>query len=169
MCSKLSNGSILIMGTKHLLTLICLFGYGFAQSSSVEISNSLQAEVTVQFNFNGEVGHGTILLTSISSPTPGFLLSPSPTSSNLSVASLTATCTPSNTPPVFRAIFALTANSTVGSYQTATGSSRAMIGNISRNTASPSAGLVRSGIKCDVTWPHLFFWAAVVELMPVFL
>jgi hypothetical protein len=47
-----------------ILLIIFLFGSSFAQSDTSESSNSLQAEATVEIQYDGEVGSGIILMTS---------------------------------------------------------------------------------------------------------
>ena len=47
-----------------ILVIIFLFGSGFAQSDTAKSSNSLQAEATMEIQYDGEIGSGIILMTS---------------------------------------------------------------------------------------------------------
>lgn len=75
------NVSFLRMVTNRaILAFIFLFGHGFAQIDAAQSSNSLQAEATVEIQYDGEVGSGIILMTTspscITSVPNGYRLFP---------------------------------------------------------------------------------------------
>ena len=188
------NASFLRMVIIHaILVIILFFGSGFAQSA--ESSNSLQAEATVEIQYDGEVGSGIILMTSYpvsctTSVTSNSSTNSSSTSTTLVTSGQSTTptwtfstsSTPFNTPPIFGTSRTQMINATSTSqylFQTATGASQMMTGttatqNLS-STPSPHASLVAgSGTRfhvtwSNVTWSHVFFWAAVAEIVSGFL
>jgi hypothetical protein len=167
------------------LATIFSFIYCFAQAEAAESSSPLQAEATVEIQFDGESGTGLILMTGY--PASSGCSSSSTTIPNSSAAN-TATVgvaltsnAPFNTPPLFGTSRTQMINATsTGQYQfpTATGSSQMVTGTAGTDTQNPSgsstpnpyaslfAGL---GTRPDVTWSHVFFWAAVSEIMLGFL
>ncbi len=176
---------------RSILPIIFLFGSGFAQTDTAESSNSLQAEATVEIQYNGEVGSGIILMTSYPASGTTCVTSnsstiTSSTSTTLVVSSLSTTpiwtsstsSTPFNTPPLFGTSRTQMINATCASQyllQTATGASQIMTGitatqNLSESSsptsrASPVTG---SGIRFHDPWSHVFIWAAVVEIVSGF-
>jgi hypothetical protein len=188
---------------RALLTIIFLFGYGIARPGTSESSNSLQAEATVEIQYDGEVGSGIILMTSYpascttsSTSSPSTVISSSSTtapsvSTALIVSSPSTTptwtsstsSTPFNTPPIFGTSRTQMINATSTDqylFQTATGASQMMTGttatqNLSESsTPTPHASPVTgSGTRfhvtwSDVTWSHVFIWAAVAEIVSGF-
>jgi hypothetical protein len=177
---------------RAILVVIFLFGSGFAQSDTADSSNSLQAEATVEIQYDGEVGSGIILMTSYpasctTSITSNSITDTSSTSTTLVVSNLSTTpiwtsstsSNPFNTPPIFGTSRTQMINATSTSqylFQTATGASQMMTGitatqNLSESStptphASPVAG---SGIRFHAIWSHVFLWAAVTEIVSGFL
>lgn len=179
---------------RALLTIIFLFSYGFAQSGPAESSSSLQAVATVQIQYDGEVGSGIILMTgSPASCTTSDISSLSTVISNSNITAPSASTvlivsspstakiwTPStsstsfNTPPVFGTSRTQIVNATAtGQYlfPTATGSSQMMTATDTQSppessAPTPHASLVAGlGIRPDAVWSHVFFWAAVTEIL----
>jgi hypothetical protein len=189
---------------RAILAIIFLFCYGFAQSDTAGSRNSLQAEATVEIQYDGEVGSGIILMTSYpascttSGPSSSSIVNSSSSTANSSVStslivssqsttpiSTSSTSSPPfNTPPIFGTSRTQMINATSTSqylFQTATGASQIMAGttatqNLSvSNTLTPhTSPVVGSGTRfhvtwSDVTWSHVFFWAAVAEIVSGFL
>ena len=183
-----------------ILALIFLFGYGFAQSTTAQNSGSLQAEATVEIQYDGEVGSGIILMTSsascVASVTPSSIISsPSTATSSagtsanqaliVSGPSTTAIwtsptpTTPFNTPPVFGTTRTQMINATSAGqplFPMATGSSQMITATSitqsqsESSTPTPNTSLVVGlGIRPDITWSHVFFWAAITEIVLGFL
>ena len=169
-----------------ILLIIFLFGSGFAQSDTAESSNSLQAEATVEIQYDGEVGSGIIPITSYPASCTTSVTSnsitntPITSTTSLSITPIwTSSCTSFNTPPIFGATRTQMINTTSTSqylFQTATGASQVMTGimatqNLSgSSTSTPQASPVTgSGTRFHNIWSHVFFWAAVAEIMSGYL
>jgi PBP1b-binding outer membrane lipoprotein LpoB len=97
-----------------ILVIIFLFGSCFAQSDTAKSSNSLQAEATVEIQYDGEVGFDIILMTSYPASCSTSITSTSNTNTSITnttlvVSSLSTTpistsstsSTSFNTPPIF--------------------------------------------------------------------
>jgi hypothetical protein len=181
------NVSFLRMVTNRaILAFIFLFGHGFAQIDAAQSSNSLQAEATVEIQYDGEVGSGIILMTTspscITSVTSSLII-PSPSTATALIVSSPSTTeiwTPStsstsfNTPLIFGTSRTQMVNATsTGQYlfPTATGSSQMMTATNTQSLSEPSTPtphaslLAGLGIRPDVAWSHVFFWAAVTEIL----
>jgi hypothetical protein len=158
-----------------ILVIIFLFGSGFAQSDTAKSSKSLQAEVTVEIQYDGEVGSGIILMTGnpVSCTT-----SITASQGVMSILTSLATNTPFNTPPVYGSTRSQMINATsTGQYlfQTATGTSQIMTGVTTTQNPSDSSSqtvhaspVTGSGMRLD-PWSHVFFWAAVIEIISSFI
>jgi hypothetical protein len=187
------DASFLRMVIIHaILVIILLFGSCFAQSDTAWSSNSLQAEATVEIQYDGEVGYGIILMTSYPASCTTSVTSNSSTNT-LSTGTTLVVSSPSttpiwtsstsspqfNTPPVFGSSRTQMINATSTSqqlFQTATGASQMMTGimatqNLSEsNTPTPHASPVAgSGTRFHDIWAHVFIWAAVTEIVSGFL
>lgn len=190
-CRIQSNVSSLKMAINRALLLVILFGYGFAQSDTAESCTRLQAEATVEIQYDGQVGSGIILMTS--NPTScGNLVSSNPSRTLLDSITTTSTSTTTlgktsltstplfHTPPSFgfsrtQMINVTSAGqhlfpTTVGSSQMVTGAAASQTlpetGTSSTSQASIVAG---SGTRPCASWSHVFFWAAVTEIITGFL
>jgi hypothetical protein len=162
-----------------ILVIIFLFGSGFAQSDTAESSKSLQAEATVQIQYDGEVGSGIILMTSYPVSCTSSVTSITSSQGTMPILTSLATNTPFNTPLVFGTSRTQMINATSTSQylsQTASSASQIMTGATATQTlpesstsipqASPVAG---SGTRLHDVWSHVFFWAAIAEIMSGYL
>jgi hypothetical protein len=188
------NALFLRMVIIHAILVIILF-LGSSLAQSAQSSNSLQAEATVEIQYDGEVGSGIILMTSYpvsctTSVTSNSSTITSSTSTTLVTSGQSTTptwtfstsSTPFNTPPIFGTSRTQMINATSTSqylFQTATSASQTMTGTIGTqnlsSTPSPHASPVAgSGTRfhvtwSNVTWSHVFIWAAVAEIVSGFL
>ncbi|PVH67412.1 hypothetical protein DL98DRAFT_600521 [Cadophora sp. DSE1049] len=176
------------MAINRALLLLILFGYGFAQPNTAESCTGLQAEATVEIQYDGQVGSGIILMTSnptscaslVSSSSTGTLpnsttaTSTSPTAMS-SKTSLTS-ATPFNTPPSFGVSRTQIVNATstgqhyfpttIGSSQIMTGATGTQIlPGHSTSSNSHSSLMVGSSTRLDVEWSHVVFGAIATELI----
>ncbi|KAH8797501.1 hypothetical protein F5882DRAFT_374975 [Hyaloscypha sp. PMI_1271] len=157
--------------------IILLFNYAFAQPGTAESRTLIQEEATVEIQYDGHVGSGVILMTSdpaccTTSATSNLskVLSPNTTV----VGTSSSSCTLFNTPLVFGTSRTQMINVTsAGHYlfPTATGSSQMMTGtatqspSLSNSSPTYAALVTGSGTRRDVTWSHVFFWAAITEII----
>ncbi len=164
--------------THAILVIIFLFSSGFAQFDTAESSKSLQAEATVEFQYDGEVGSGIILMTNYPVSCTASVTSITSSQGTKPILTSLATNTPFNTPPVFGTSRTQVINATSTGqnlFQTASSGSQIMTGVTSTQSlsasstptpnASPVAGL---GIRPNAIWSHVFFWAAVTEIVSGF-
>jgi len=177
---------------RAVLVIIFLFGYAFAESGVAESSTLIQAEATVEIQYDGQVGSGVILMTSdtaccttsVTSNSSTTILSPNTTlivsgSGTTVVQTSLSSCTLFNTPLVFGTSRTKMINATSTSqylFPTATGSSQVAVQPTASQSLSPSnspstnAALVTGlGTRRGVAWSHVFFWAAVTEIVLCFL
>lgn len=173
------------MAINRALLLVILFGYGFAQSDTAESCTRLQAEGTVEIQYDGQVGSGIILMTSnptscdnLVSSNPSGTLSNSTTTTS---AVLTTTSAPLfNTPPSFGVSRTQMINATstgqhlfptaIGSSQMLTGATASQLPPETSNSSTSQASVVAgSGTRRGASWSHVFFWAVVAELVTGFL
>ncbi len=175
-----------------ILLIIFLFGSSFAQSNTAESSNSLQAEVMVEIQYNNEVGSGIILMTSYpvsctTSVTSNSSTISSSTSTILVVSSLSTMpiwtsstlSTLFNTLPIFGTSRTQMINTSCASQyllQMTTGASQIMTSIIAtQNLSESSTSISRTslvtglGIRFHDPWSHIFIWAAVTEIVSGFL
>ena len=180
------------MAINRALLLVILFGYGFAQSDTAESCTRLQAEATVEIQYDGQVGSGIILMTSNptscgnldSSDMSEALSDSTTTASTVSTTTLSATSSTSaplcKTPPSFGVGRTQMINATFPGqhvFPVNTGSSQMVTGAIatriqpehSNSVTSPSSVVAGSGTRPGASWSHVFFWAAVAELITGFL
>ncbi|CZR52129.1 uncharacterized protein PAC_02006 [Phialocephala subalpina] len=179
------------MAINCALLLVILFGYGFVQSDTAESCTRLQAEATVEIQYDGQVGSGIILMTSnptscanlVSSNSSGTLSNsitttltlPTTTSSKTSLTS----ATPFNTPPSFGVSRTQMINATstgqhrfpttIGSSQMVTGATATQSLPEHSTSSTPQSVVAGSGTRPDVSWSHVAFWAVVTELVTGFL
>ncbi|KAG4414682.1 hypothetical protein IFR04_012164 [Cadophora malorum] len=176
------------MAIIRALFLVILFGYGFAHTDTAESCTGMQAEATVEIQYDGHVGSGIILMTSnptscanlVSSNPTGTLSNsitatstlPTTTSSKTSLTS----ATPFNTPPSFGVSRTQIINATSTGqlyFPTAIGSSQIMTGATgtqilpgqSTSPNSQSSIIAGSGTRPDVKWSHVVFGAIATELI----
>jgi hypothetical protein len=177
---------------RALVVTIFLFGYGFAQSDTTENRTRLQAEATVEIQYDGQVGSGIILITShptsctnlVSSNSSGTLSNSITTTSRLpttmSIKTSLTSATPFNTPPSFGVSRTQMINATstgqqlfstnMGSSQTVTGATATQsLPEKSTPSTSQSSFIAGSGTRPGVSWSHVVFWAVVAELVTGFL
>lgn len=181
LCGVQFNVSSLRMVTNRVLLVVAfLFGSGFAQSGTAESCTRLQAEATVEIQHEGQAGSGVILMTSNPTSCAAFVDSnPSGTLSSSVTAISTTSATSFHNPLSFGISRTQMINATSTGQQLfpkTTGSSQILTGvtasqSLSEpSTSTPQTSLVAgSGTRPDVIWSHVFFWAAVTELVIGFL
>lgn len=181
------------MARSRALLLFVLFGYGFAQSDTAESCTRLQAEATVEIQYDGQVGSGIILMTNnptscgnlVHSDLGGTLSDSIATTSAVSTTTLTPPSSSSDsllkTPPSFGVSRTQMVNATSAGqhlfFPANTGSSQMVTGTTateilpehSNSLTSPSSVVAGSGTRPGACWSHVFFWAAVAEIIASFL
>jgi hypothetical protein len=185
--SAFKVSSLRMIMNRAVPVIILLFNYAFAQPGTAESRTLIQAEATVEIQYDGHVGSGVILMTSdpaccttsatsnlskttLTTSTEILVLSPNTTV----VGTSSSSCTLFNTPLVFGTSRTQMINVTsAGHYlfPTATGSSQMMTGtatqspSLSNSSPTHAALVTGSGTRRDVTWSHVFFWAAITEII----
>jgi hypothetical protein len=170
------------------LAVIFLSTHCFAQSLTAESSTSLSVEATIEIQYDGEVGSGIIPMTSypvtcttgttpcastLSTMNSDVATIASEESTVISSPNTIATSTITlNNPLVFGASRTQMINATSNSqyFPTATGSSQMVTGTMATQNTSGSSTPYASvtvglGIRPDVTWNHMLFWATVTEIL----
>jgi hypothetical protein len=171
---------------RAILASIFLFGYGISRLNTSGDSNLLAAE-TVQSLRRGQAASDSLLLARYAqpciisaswntSPLTSRSCAPQPCTSktsNVSILNTAEIWTPSmlpttfNLPPMIGASRTAMINATSTKQYinlTATAPSQRMTDTV--NTPPPYASLVIGlGVRPDVAWSHVFFWAAVTEIV----
>ena len=176
------------------LATIFLLGYSIAEPGTSDSSISMQAEATVEIQYDGEVGSGIILMTSCpaactvsdasslsamiscsdstADSASTALIASSPSTTVIWTSSTSSTSF--NTPPIFgtsRTQMVNVSSTAKYLFPTATGSSQMITATNTQSssessTPDPHASLVAGlGIRPDGAWSHVFFWAAVTEIL----
>lgn len=179
------------MDINRALLFVILFGSSFAQSDTAESCTRLQAEATVEIQYDGQAGSGIILMTS--NPTscaalvdsnPSRTLSSSKTAPSMMISTTSSktfltSATSFHNPLPFGISRTQMINATSTGqhlFPTATGSSQMVTGptasqslSVPSTSTSQTSFVAGSGTRPGVSWSHMFFWAAVTELVIGFL
>lgn len=157
------------MAIKRALPLIILIAYGFAQSNTSKSYIGLQAEATVEIQYDGQIGSGIILMTGNPASVETYSYSVTTTSTLPTTTSSKTTlplATAFNTPLSFGASRTQIVNATIGFSQMVTGvTATQILPEHSTSSPSQSSIVAGSGASPCISWSHMVFWAVATELI----